>query len=99
VDVHVDDQGRLYVLEFSSAAGGPAPGNGRILRITGKLVEEIVSGLSVPTAMTFDSHGDIYVSDLGAAPPGAGRILRFDNPISGTVITTINVRNPAPLKY
>jgi hypothetical protein len=31
-------------------------------------------------------HGDIYVSDLGAAPARAGRILRFDNPISGTVI-------------
>lgn len=99
VDVHVDDQGRLYVLEFSSAAGFPAPGNGRILRITGTTVEEIVSGLSVPTAMTFDSHGDIYVSDLGAAPAGAGRILHFDNPVSGTVITTINVRTPAPLKY
>lgn len=98
-DVDVDELGRIYVLEFSSAAGNPAPGNGRILRITGKVVEEIVSGLSVPTAMTLDSHGDIYVSDLGAAPPGAGRILHFENPVSGTVITTINVREPAPLRY
>jgi hypothetical protein len=98
VDVHVDSKGRIYVLELSSAAGNPGLGNGRILRITGKLVEEIVSGLDVPTGMALDCHDDIYVSDLGAAPPGAGRILRFDNPVSGTVIDTIEVRPPAPLK-
>jgi hypothetical protein len=55
------------VLELSSAAGNPSPGAGRILRITGTLVEEIVSGLFVPTGMVLDQHGDIYVSDLGAA--------------------------------
>jgi glucose/arabinose dehydrogenase len=96
--VEVDDQGRMYVLEFSSAAGFPNIGQGRILRITGTLVEEIVSGLNVPTAMTLDSHGDIYVSDLGAAPGPIGRILRFANPISGTVITSVEVRKPTPLK-
>jgi hypothetical protein len=98
VDTHVDSKGRIYVLELSSAAGNPGLGNGRVLRITGKLVEEVVSGLDVPTAMALDCHDDIYVSDLGAAPPGAGRILRFDNPVSGTVINTIQVRKPAPLK-
>lgn len=98
LDVRVDDDGRMYVLEFSNAEGFPAPGNGRILRITGKLVEEIVTGLSVPTAMALDRHNDIYVSDLGAAPAGAGRILRFDNPISGTVITSIKIRRPAALR-
>ena len=98
VDTHVDSKGRIYVLELSSAAGNPGLGNGRVIRITGKLVEEVVSGLDVPTAMALDCHDDIYVSDLGAAPPGAGRILRFDNPVSGTVITTIEVRKPAPLK-
>jgi hypothetical protein len=40
---------------------------------------------------------DIYVSDLGAAPGAAGRILRFANPISGTVVATVEVRKPAPL--
>jgi hypothetical protein len=97
VDIRVDGEGRMYVLELSSAAGNPSPGAGRILRLTGTLVEEIVSGLFVPTAMALDRHGDIYVSDLGAAPGAAGRILRFANPISGTVITTVEVRKPAPL--
>lgn len=97
VDIRVDDEGRIYVLELSSAAGNPSPGAGRILRITGTLVEEIVSGLFVPTGMALDQHGEIYVSDLGAAPGAAGRILRFANPISGTVVTTVEVRKPAPL--
>ena len=48
--------------------------------------------------MTLDSHGNIFVSDLGAAPPGAGRILEFANPVSGRVITTVEVRPPAPLR-
>jgi len=47
--------------------------------------------------MALDGREDIYVSDLGAAPGEAGRILRFANPTSGQVLTTIEVRPPAPL--
>jgi hypothetical protein len=71
-------------------------GQGRIIRIANGTAEEIVSGLNVPTAMALDRHDDIYVSDLGAAPGTAGRILRFANPISGQPLTTIEVRKPAP---
>ncbi|HMI50504.1 MAG TPA: ScyD/ScyE family protein [Candidatus Saccharimonadales bacterium] len=98
VGVTVDDDGRIYVLELSSAAGFPDIGKGRILRITGTTVEEIVTGLNVPTGMTLDRHGDIYVSDLGAAPGSVGRILRFANPVSGTVITNIEARKPTALR-
>jgi hypothetical protein len=48
--------------------------------------------------MALDCHDDIYVSDLGAAPGTAGRILRFANSISGQPLTTIEVRKPAPLE-
>jgi hypothetical protein len=98
VAVKVDNEGRIYVLELSSAAGSPDIGKGRILRITGTTVEEIVTGLNVPTGMTLDHNGDIYVSDLGAAPGSAGRILVFANPISGKVITDIEARKPTPLR-
>jgi hypothetical protein len=98
IDVQKDSQGRLYVMEFSSAAGFPNVGQGRIIRIANGVAEEIVSGLNVPTGMALDCHDDIYVSDLGAVPGTAGRILRFANPISGQPLTTIEVRKPAPLE-
>jgi len=98
IDVQKDSQGRLYVMELSSAAGFPNIGQCRIIRIANGVAEEIVSGLNVPTAMALDCHDDIYVSDLGAATGTAGRILRFANPISGEPLTTIEVRKPAPLE-
>jgi len=97
LDVQPDSQGRIYVLEFSSAAGFPNVGQGRIIRISDGIAEEIVSGLNVPTSIAFDSHDDIYVSDLGAATGSVGRILRFANPTSGRVLTNIEVRKPARL--
>jgi hypothetical protein len=40
-----------------------------------------VTGLNVPTDMTFGPDWRLYVSDFGAVPApafGIGRILRFD---------------------
>ncbi len=72
----------LYVLELSDAPGNPAPGQGKVVRVkhSGD-IEEIITGLTVPTGMTFGPDGRLYISDLGAVPApgfGAGRILRFD---------------------
>jgi len=73
--------GLLYALELSDAAGFPSPGVGKVVRIkrSGE-IEEVVTGLTVPTGMTFGPDGRLYVSNLGAAPAGAGQILRFDIP-------------------
>ncbi len=97
LDVQPDSHGRLYILEFSSAAGFPNIGQGRIIRISNGTAEEIVTGLNVPTSIALDCHDDIYVSDLGAAAGSVGRILRFANPTSGRVLTEIEVRKPAHL--
>jgi hypothetical protein len=35
----------------------------------------VVTGLSVPTAMTFGPDGKLYISNFGAAPAGAGQIV------------------------
>jgi len=71
--------GLLYVLELSDAAGGPTPGFGKVVRVkhSGD-IEDVVTGLSVPTGMIFGPDGRLYVSNFGAAPAGAGEILRFD---------------------
>jgi hypothetical protein len=73
--------GLLYVLELNDAAGFPAPGNGKVVRVlySGE-IEDVVTGLNVPTGMTFARDGSLYVSDFGAVPApgfGAGRILKF----------------------
>jgi hypothetical protein len=79
VGVVFDYRDRLYVLELSDAAGNPTPGEGKLVRVSPSgEVEEILGGLVVPTAMTIGPDGAIYISNFGAAPPGAGQILRLE---------------------
>ncbi len=79
VAVHFGPDGLLYVLELSAAAGNPAPNKGKVVRVlrSGE-IEDVITGLSLPTGMTFGPDGRLYISNLGAAAPGAGQILRFD---------------------
>ncbi|MEO5926780.1 MAG: ScyD/ScyE family protein [Bryobacteraceae bacterium] len=81
VSIKMGPDGLLYVLELSSAAGFPSPGAGKVVRLrwSGE-IEDVVTGLVVPTAMTFGPDGALYISNFGAAPAGAGQILRFSIP-------------------
>ena len=73
--------GLLYVLELSDAAGYPTPGAGKVVRVKAVGdIEDVATGLVVPTAMTFGPDGKLYVSNFGAAPPGTGQIVRIDIP-------------------
>lgn len=73
--------GLLYVLELSDAAGFPTPGDGKVVRVKPDGdIEDVATGLVVPTAMTFGPDGRLYVSNFGAAPPGTGQIVRIDIP-------------------
>ena len=79
VGVAFDYRDRLYVLELSDAPGNPTPGEGKLVRVSPSgEVEEILGGLVVPTAMTIGPDGAIYISNFGAAPAGAGQILRLE---------------------
>ncbi len=79
VGLAFDHRDRLYVLELSDAPGFPSPGAGKLVRVSPSgRVEDIVTGLVVPTAMTIGPDGAIYISNFGAAPPGLGQILRVD---------------------
>ena len=80
--VDFDEAGRLYVLENSTVAGqGPTPNTGDIVRVdlSGKK-EILVSGLKLPTAMTFGPDGKLYVSNMGFGPGsmGGGQVLQID---------------------
>ena len=79
VAVHFGPDGLLYALELSDAAGFPTPQMGKVVRVkTSGEIEDVITGLTVPTGMTFGPDGRLYVSNFGAAPPGLGQILRFD---------------------
>jgi hypothetical protein len=77
VAVDIGPDGLLYALELSDAAGNPAPGNGKVVRVNRDGdIEDVVTGLVVPTGMTFGPDNALYVSNYGAAPKG-GEILRI----------------------
>lgn len=81
VAVDFGPDGLLYALELSPAAGYPAPGVGKVVRLNHEgEIEDVATGLSVPTGMTFGPDGDLYVSNFGAAPAGAGQIVRIKLP-------------------
>jgi len=82
VSMKIGPDGLLYVLELSDfAANGPTPGMGKVVRVkrSGD-IEDMVTGLAVPTGMTFGPDRRLYVSNLGAAGDSAGQILRIDVP-------------------
>jgi len=76
-----DHRNRMYVLE-ASAAPAPAPGTGRIVRVSsnGKSRDVIAEGLFLPTGMTFGPDGNLYVSNVGFGPPpvGLGEVLKIE---------------------
>jgi hypothetical protein len=79
VGLAFDNRDRLYVLELSDSPGFPNPGAGKLVRVSPSgQVEDILTGLVVPTAMTIGPDGAIYISNFGAAPPGSGQILRVE---------------------
>ena len=80
--VAFDHEGYMYVLENTTVPGFPTPFTGKVLRVTDDGVEEIATGLFLPTAMTFGPDGALYVSNVGFGPPpiGMGEIVRITVP-------------------
>ena len=77
VSVKFGPDSLLYAVELSDADGYPTPGAGKVVRLNSKgIVEDVVTGLTVPTGMAFGPDKAMYISNAGAAPAGAGQILR-----------------------
>lgn len=77
-----DDCGRMFVLENTTgkANTAPTPGTGKVVRIDPSGARHVmITGLVLPSAMTFGPDGALYVSNAGfGLPPGMGQVLRFD---------------------
>jgi len=80
--VAFDGEGYLYILENTTGNPFPTPFTGKVLRVTDSGLEEIATGLFLPTAMTFGPDGALYVSNVGFGPPpvGLGQIVRITVP-------------------
>ena len=82
VSLKFGPDGLLYALELSDYADYPTPGYGKVVRLNanGK-IEEVVTGLSVPTGMTFGPDRALYISNFGAASAGKGQVVRIAIPM------------------
>lgn len=62
--------GLLYALELSEGRASDS-GGGQVVRLNRQgEIEDVATGLSVP-------DGRLYVSNFGAAPAGAGQIVKI----------------------
>lgn len=82
-------QGRIYALEAFTGFFAPAPfvaNTGTVVRLEGDgSWTEIVTGLSFPTAMTFDGPNTLYISNngFGQLTNTSGQIVKVQLPNSG----------------
>ncbi|MFS8083038.1 MAG: ScyD/ScyE family protein, partial [Ginsengibacter sp.] len=74
-----DDLGGMYVLESTTKNLFPTPGTGDVVRIDRSGARQVVvSGLNLPTGMTFGPDHKLYISNwgFGMPPVGGGQILQ-----------------------
>ncbi|MEO7048131.1 MAG: ScyD/ScyE family protein [Ferruginibacter sp.] len=74
-----DDLGGMYVLESTTKNLFPTPGTGDVVRIDESGSRQVlVTGLNLPTGMTFGPDHKLYISNwgFGMPPNGVGQILQ-----------------------
>jgi sugar lactone lactonase YvrE len=77
-DLQMAPDGNLYAVQLGVfTEQGPTPNSGAVVRITEGQTEEVLSGLSFPTAIAFNSAGDAYLTINGAGAPGTGEVQMF----------------------
>jgi hypothetical protein len=74
---------RLYALEMTtplaSLLTGQVAGTGKLVRLERSgTVKDVVVGLTLPTAMTFDPEGNLFIANFGTEFPGAGQIIEVE---------------------
>jgi hypothetical protein len=99
-DLKTGPDGNLYAVQIGIfTEQGPTPNSGAIIRVKeGDASEEVVSGLSFPTAIAFNDAGDAYVTLNGIGAPGSGEVVMYAGLTSqaGTAISSAAPAAPAP---
>jgi hypothetical protein len=75
-----DKQDRMYVLENTTGNNMfPTPFTGTIVRASPNGTKDvIVTGLALPTGITYGPDGNLYVSNWGfGSAPGGGQVLKI----------------------
>jgi sugar lactone lactonase YvrE len=102
VDIKFGPDGNLYILEHTGERiMGPPPhfkeNSGRVLRVTSGGLEQMASGLNLPTKMAFGPDGALYVSNNAVdQPPKSGEILRLTLPATGTPVAAAPAAQASP---
>ena len=85
------NRGQIYALEAFTGFFAPTPdvaNTGMVVRLNSRTItwEPVVTGLSFPTAMTFDGNGDLFISNKGFGQPTntAGEIVKVALAASGS---------------
>jgi DNA-binding beta-propeller fold protein YncE len=77
-DLTQGPDGNLYAVQMGVfTEQGPTPNSGALVRIKNGATEEVLSGLSFPTAVAFNDAGDAYVTINGVGAPGSGEVHMF----------------------
>lgn len=79
-DLQRGPDGHLYAVQFGIFTDqGPTPDSGAVLRIAeGDGSQEVITGLSFPTGISFDAEGNLYVVVNGVGAPGSGAVVKFE---------------------
>ncbi len=78
-DLRRGPDGNLYAIQFAVfGQQGPAPNSGALVRIKpGFASETVISNLSFPTSVAFNSAGDAYITINGVGAPGSGSVVKY----------------------
>ncbi|GAB4409274.1 MAG: hypothetical protein Fur0044_02820 [Anaerolineae bacterium] len=79
-DLRAGPDGNLYAVQIGQfTEQGPVPNSGAIIRVKeGDASEVVMSGLSFPTSIDFNTAGDAYVTLNGIGAPGSGQVVKYD---------------------
>ncbi|MEM7032030.1 MAG: ScyD/ScyE family protein [Chloroflexota bacterium] len=96
-DLRIGPDGHLYGVQFAIFSDtGPDPNSGSVIRIKGAdQFDVVVDGLSFPTALAFNSEGDLLVTINGVGAPGTGAILSFPQVASPSGNLLLSSSDPA----